>query len=179
MSESPRAGVTAARLVHAQEGSGSTPEPATNAACAQPEIGPVAGVIKVLGVDDVLDAFAREENYIKDRQEMFEGRDQTPGELERWKRLFTEVQKEANKILNGHQVHLFACAPNPRGFGASFIGYDVEKRRYDVTLAIPMEERRNQEKAGRESFVRWMIGAIVEATLGKRQEYLRRGGLDS
>lgn len=140
-------------------------------------IGEVASIIKVPGVDDVLDAFAREEDYVKDRQEQFEGRPQTPSELEAWKRLFTEVQKESNRILNGHDVHLFACAPNPLGFGAVFIGYDSEKRGYEVTLGIPAAERRNMELAGREAFVRELIGEVVKGTLAKREEYLQRGGM--
>ncbi len=140
-------------------------------------IGPTPGVVKVPGVDDVLDALAREENYVKDRAEMFEGRDQTATELEAWKQLFRHVQREANKRLNGHLVHLVACSPNPRAFGAVFVGYDSERRRYDVTLGIPMTERRNLELAGRESFVRSLIDMVVGGTLAKRQEYLRRGEL--
>lgn len=194
MSDLTRAGETASRLVHAQETPGSTPGPATattqeravegelcSGAPAGPlgesPIGQVAGIVKVPGVDDVLDALAREEDYVKDRAEMFEGREQTPVELEQWKRLFTEVQKEANKRLNAQQVHLFGCSPNPRAFGASFIGFDSENRRYDVTLAIPMAERRNLMAAGRESFVRELIEMVVGGTLAKREEYLRRGGM--
>lgn len=151
-----------------------------NAACVQPsvELGPVAGKIVTPGVDDVLDAFAREEDLIKERHEQFEGREQTPGELEAWKRLFTQVQKEANKRLNSHNVHLFACSPNPRAFGAVFIGYDSEKRGYEVTLGIPATERRNMELAGREPFVRSLIDMVVSGTLAKREEYLRRGGME-
>lgn len=141
------------------------------------EFGAAAGIVKVPGVDDVLDALAAEENYVKDRAEMFEGRPQTPSELEQWKRLFTEVQKQANRLLNNHHVHLLGCSPNPNGFGACFIGFDSEQRRYEVTLGIPMAERRNMELAGREGFVRELIGMVVQGTLAKREEYLRRGGM--
>lgn len=174
-----RAGEAASRLVHAQERPGSTPGPATELPISRREsveIGPTAGHIITPGVDDVLNALAREEDYVKDRAERFEGRPQTPNELEQWKRLFTQVQKEANKRLNAHGVHLGACAPNPRAWGAAFIGFDTEERRYDVTLAIPSEERRNLELAGREAFVRGLIDMVVGATLAKREEYLRRGG---
>jgi hypothetical protein len=194
VSELARAGAAAASSVHAREAPGSTPGPATattqgqavegelcSGAPAGPlgesPIGQIAGIVKVPGVDDVLDALAAEENYVKDRAEMFEGRPQTPGELEQWKRLFTEVQKQANKSLNAHNVHLLGCSPNPLGFGACFIGFDSEHRRYDVTLAIPMAERRNMELAGREAFVRELIGMVVGGTLAKRDEYLRRGGM--
>lgn len=171
MSELPRAGAAAASLVHAQEAPGSTPGPATEVG------GSVVGIIKVPGVDDVLDALAREEDYVKDRQEQFEGRPQTPNEIAAWKRLFTEVQKEANRLLNGHNVHLFGCSPNPMGFGAVFVGFDTEKRGYEVVLGIPATERRNMELAGRERFVRELIGLVVSGTLAKREEYLHRGGM--
>jgi len=184
-----RAGVSVARSVHAREEPGSIPGPATGTgdtaaatlAAVSPShsvaIGPTPGVVKVPGVDDVLDALAREEDYVRDRAELFEGRDQTPAEIEAWQQLFRRVQREANKRLNEHQVHLLACSPNPRAFGAVFVGYDSERRRYDVTLGIPTAERRNLELAGRESFVRGLIDMVVGGTLAKRQEYLRRGSL--
>jgi hypothetical protein len=162
------------------KGPGSPISP-VNAACVQsaPEIGPTAGHVITPGIDDVLESLAAEEDRIKERHEQFEGREQTPAELEAWKHLFTQVQKEANKRLNAHSVHLFGCAPNARAFGAVFIGFDSENRRYEVMLGIPATERRNMELAGREAFVRSLIDMVVAGTLAKRQEYLRRGGLDS
>lgn len=147
------------------------------APAAAPEIGATPGHIITPGVDDVLMALEREGDYVKDRAEMFEGRVQTPAELEQWTKLFTIVQKEANKRLNLHQVHLGGCAPNNRGYGAVFIGFDSDGRRYDVTLGIPMEERRNLEAAGRESFIRALIDMVCGAVLERRDNYLRRGGL--
>ncbi len=142
-----------------------------------PELGPTAGHIITPGVDNVLAALEAEQDRMREQREQFEGREQTPQELEAWGRLFTQVQKEANKRLNAHQVHLFSCSPNPRAFGAVFIGFDTEKRGYEVVLGIPATERRNLELAGREAFVRSLIDMVVSGTLAKREEYLQRGGM--
>ncbi len=99
----------------------------------------------------------------------------TPAEFEQWNRLFAEVQNEANKRLLEHQVRLVARAANPLAWGACFVGYDAEKRVYEVTLVIPSSERRNQMAAGREAFLLWMTNMVVDAVLGQQEWYLRLG----
>ncbi len=143
------------------------------------EIGPTAGIVLTPGIDDVLERIEQEEDFARDRKAWFEGAELSPGELAYFQTIFSAVLREANRHLFGHGIVLGSCAPNPKGFGAVFVGADHAGRRYDVTLGIPPEVRLEKEALGQESFVRWCIGAVCEGVLAKRKHYLERGGLDS
>jgi hypothetical protein len=141
-----------------------------------PALAPAA-VIKTPGIDDVLERIEQEEDLARDRREWHEGVELKPGELAYFQTIFTAVLREANKRLLSHGVVLLACAPNPRGFGAVFMGTDREGREYDVTLKLPPEVRLAKEALGGEAFVRDLIGMVTEGVLEKRREYLARGGM--
>jgi hypothetical protein len=138
-----------------------------------------AGIVLTPGIDDVLERIEQEEDHCRDRRAWYEGETLSPAELGRFQTVFTAVLKEANKHLLGHGVVLMGCSPNPKGFGAVFVGSDYENRRYDVTLVIPPEVRLAKEALGQEAFVRELIGMVCEGVLEKRAEYLRRGGMKS
>lgn len=141
-----------------------------------PALAPAA-VIKTPGIDDVLERIEQEEDFARDRREWHEGVELKPGELAYFQTIFTAVLRETNKRLLSHGVVLLACSPNPRGFGAVFIGRDGENREYDVTLKLPPEVRLAREALGEEHFVRSLIADVTEGVLAKRTEYLARGGM--
>lgn len=224
MSDSPRAGEAASRLVHAQETAGSTPAPATSDddgtckhgkpeadcwMCTEPnadqiaaatkegrermpylvrdeaflaggnkqELGPVAGIIKTPGIDDALDAIESEADVVATNRELLEGTPLGRAELERWRMLYQATLEQCNKRLKPRGVVLAACAPNPNGLGAVFIGVDRDKRDYTVTLTLPARERVDFERASKEDFVRWAIDTVCSAVIEQREIYLRRAGL--
>lgn len=137
------------------------------------------GIVKTPGIDDVLERVEQEEDFARDRREWLEGNELTPGELAYFQTVFTAVLREANKRLLEHGVVLTTCSPNPRGFGAVFLGLDRQSREYDVTLGIPPEVRIAKESLGQESFVRELIDMVTGAVLQKRREYLTRGDMAS
>jgi hypothetical protein len=142
-----------------------------------PEALAPAGHVITPGIDDVLDRIEQEADFAAARREWFEGHQLSAGELAYFNTVFSAVLRETNKRLLTHGVVLGSCAPNPKGFGAVFMGRDHEGREYDVTLGIPPEVRLAKEALGQESFVRELIGMVCEGVLSKRAEYLSRGGL--
>lgn len=136
------------------------------------------GIVRTPGIDDVLERVEQEEDFARDRREWHEGVSLTPGELAYFQTIFTAVLREANQRLLGHGVVLLACSPNPKGFGAVFIGTDREERRYEVTMAIPPEVRLAKEALGQERFVRELIDMVCDGVLQKRRKYLMRGGME-
>lgn len=141
------------------------------------EIGATAGIVLTPGIDDVLDRIEQEADFAAARKEWFEGSQLSAGELAYFNTVFTAVLRETNKRLLTHGVVLGSCAPNPKGFGAVFMGRDREGREYDVTLGIPPEVRLAKEALGQESFVRDLIAMVTDGVLSKRREYLERGGM--
>jgi hypothetical protein len=139
--------------------------------------GPVAGIIKTPGIDDALDAFESEADVVKENVNLLEGAKQSPGEIERWTRLYQETLKQCNARLMPRGIVLGACAPNPSGLGATFVGVDSDQRDYLVTLTLPARERADFANASQESFVRWAINAVCSEVLVQRETYLRRAGL--
>lgn len=138
-----------------------------------------AGHIITPGIDDMLARIEQEEDFARDRREWYEGGTLSPGELAYFETIFRAVLLEANKRLYEHGVVLLACSPNPKGFGAVFVGVDRQDRRYDVTLGIPPEVRIAKEALGQERFVRDLIDMVTGGVLAKRREYLERGGMAS
>jgi hypothetical protein len=136
-----------------------------------------AGIVRTQGIDDVLERVEQEEDFARDRREWHEGVTLNPGELAYFQTIFTAVLRETNRRLLSHGVVLTACGPNPKGFGAVFMGTDRENRKYDVTMVIPPEVRLAKEALGQEDFVRDLIGMVTDGVLQKRREYLARGGM--
>jgi hypothetical protein len=140
------------------------------------DFGPVAGIIKTPGIDDALDAIESEEDVIKENVNLLEGAPQTRAELERWQELYRETLQQCNRRLMPRGVLLVACAPNPNGLGAVFVGTDHDKRDYIVTLTLPARERNDFARASKEDFVRWAIDVVCSETISQRDTYMRRAG---
>lgn len=145
-------------------------------AAAPRQIGLVAGIVKTPGIDDALDAIESEADVVASNRELLEGAEQSRAELERWRMLYQETLTQCNRQLLPRGICLGACAPNPNGLGAVFVGVDREQRDYTVTLTLPAKERADFESASKETFVRWAIKTICDAVVEQQQTYLRRMG---
>jgi hypothetical protein len=130
-----------------------------------------AGIVKVKGVDDVLDKVYEALDAQAFRNEFFEGRDLPPDEIRRRSELLTTITREVNIRLNG-RVRVRCSAPEVMGRGARFLGTDSEDRLYTVDFFYGAEDRMAHAPDDRESDVRETVGMIVEAILAKRAEYL-------
>ena len=144
------------------------------------QIGPVAGIVRTPGIDDVLERIEQEEDFARDRRAVLDGVQLSPVEFEEAKAIFTVVQRETNRHLLSHGVVLGAMGVNPRGFGAVFMGLDREGREYDVTLGpIPAEVRLSMRALGEEHFVRGLIDMVTSEVVAQKRRYLERGGLSA
>jgi hypothetical protein len=141
------------------------------------ELGPVAGIIKTRGIDDALDAIESEEDVIASNRELLEGTQQSRAELERWRMLYQATLEQCNVRLLPRGICLGACAPNPNGLGAVFVGIDRDERDYTVTLTLPARERVDFERASKEDFVRWAIKVVCDEVVEQQDRYLKRMGM--
>lgn len=135
-----------------------------------------AGIVKG-DADKVLKLLDADTDHCKVRNEFFEGREQTNGELQFRKRVFMEILKGVNRNLLQHGVCIVRCIPESKGFGARFVGTDREQRDYCVDFGVGDEARLNAARMDSSDFVRENIGYLTDAILAKRAEYLRRGAL--
>ena len=140
------------------------------------EFGVVAGIVKTPGIDDVLDTVESEQDVVAANKELLEGTQQSRAELERWRMLYQATLVECNRQLLPRGICLGACAPNPNGLGAVFVGVDREQRDYTVTLTLPARERVDFERASKEDFVRWAIKAVCDEVVEQQERYLKRMG---
>jgi hypothetical protein len=135
-----------------------------------------AGIVKT-DADTVLALLDADTDHCKVRNEFFEGREQSDGELKFRQRVFMEILKGVNRNLLERGVVMVRCIPESKGFGARFLGVDRERRDYSVDFGVGDEARLNAARMDSSEFVRENIGYITDAILAKRAEYLRRGNL--
>jgi hypothetical protein len=135
------------------------------------------GIVKTPGVDDKLDKIYEALDAQEFRNEFLEGKELSGGEVRRRTELLKTITREVNLRLAG-RVTVLGCWPELMGRGARFKGTDAEGREYTIDFHVGAEDRMSHSPDDRERDVRETVGMIVEAVLGKRAEYLARGGLD-
>ena len=148
----------------------------------QPEIGAVAGIIRIPG-EELFDALESEEDIVNANRELLEGRPLTLAESERWTRLFHEVMHECNKRLAVKGIVLLAAVPEPNGLGGVLTGCDrasldaasrniaMPSEDYVVTVTLPARERVDIARSEREEFARGLINAVCSECIEQQAAY--------